>query len=138
VTEIGGAVALQTRASNRRAIQTAFITDPATPHERYFAKSPLFVRTGERSAKIIVPRTQVGRVAVSWGNTAQRRVATRTFTVGPCSGANPWVVFPGGFHLAKPACVELIVRVSGQNHRVHMGVGSPCPGQRPPLEPSAS
>jgi hypothetical protein len=138
VTDIGGAVGLQTRASNRRAIQTSFRTDATVPDARYFAKTPLFVRTGETSAAIIVPREHIGRVALRWGNTDHDAIATRTFRVGPCPGPAPWIVFPGGYYLKKPGCIELIVRVSDRDHRVRMGVGSPCPGQRPPVEPSDS
>jgi hypothetical protein len=38
-------------------------------HYRFFAKSPLYVRTGAGSAQVVVLRSERGRIAVSWGNT---------------------------------------------------------------------
>src|SRR5436190_4147232 len=135
VQPIAGAVALQTRSSSRTALQTS-ASDAGAPSLRLFAKTPLFVRTGAK-AELIVPRKLVGRVSVTWGNTGQG-VATRSLGVGPCRGAARWLVFPGGYFVAKPACVGCIVRVAGKDHHVSLGVGAPCPGQRPPPEPTQS
>jgi len=136
VTSIRGAVALQTSTSNRRALQTSRDRDAAASSQRYFAKSPLFVRTEGTSAAIRVARRARGHVALSWGNTDHDSIATREFTVGPCPGGGEWIVFPGGFYVDKPRCVELIVRASGRDQRVTIGVGSPCAGQLPPVQPS--
>src|SRR5258706_392473 len=62
VTPIGGAVALQTSASNERALQTSRDPHAHVPVQRYFAKSPLFVRTEGRSAEIKVPQRARGHV----------------------------------------------------------------------------
>jgi hypothetical protein len=86
VTPIGGVVALQTSASNERALQTSRDPDAHGSVQRYFAKSPLYVRTEGRSAVIKVPQKARGHVALTWGNTDHDGVATRTFTVGPCAG----------------------------------------------------
>jgi hypothetical protein len=137
VKAIGGAVALQTRSTTRRALQTAATSDPNVPSLRFRAKTPLFVRTG-RAAKIIIPRKQLGRLAMTWGNTDHDGIATRAFTVGPCPGQSKWIVFPGGYYLTRPACIDLTVRAAGSDTRVRVGVGAPCPGQRRPPEPSDS
>jgi len=138
LTSISGTVALQTRSSTHRAIQAAAQPDATSPYERYSAKTPLYVRTGGAKAEIIVPRKWLGRLALDWGNSAPRTVATESLTVGPCAGSARWIVFPGSYYLAKPACIELVIRVTGHDHRVRMGVGTPCPGQRPPIQPSDS
>jgi hypothetical protein len=96
----------------------------------------LFVRADGSRAVVSVPRGERGHVALTWGNTDHDGVATRRFTVGPCPGGGVWIVFPGGFHVDAPRCIELVVRVSDRKHRVTMGVGSPCAGQLPPVEPS--
>jgi hypothetical protein len=136
VEPIAGAVALQTRSSSRTALQTGTTSRPGGPSTRLFAKTPLFVRTG-RKAQLIVPQKWVGRLSVTWGNTGQG-ITTRALTVGPCPGRARWLVFPGGYFLAQPACVELIVRVAGKDRHIQIGVGAPCPGQLRPPQPSAS
>jgi hypothetical protein len=135
VAPFGGAVALQTSAPNRRAIQTSFDPREASAW-RYFAKSPLFVRTGDRTAEIRIPQSGIGHVAITWGNTDHNGLATQRLAVGPCSGDPRWIVFPGGLYVDKPHCVKLVVRVSGRDHAMAMGVGSPCGGQRPPARQS--
>jgi hypothetical protein len=129
---VGGQVALSTTRSRRRAMQAETYTDPAMPRYRFFAKSPLYVRTGGGSARVVVPRSERGRVAVSWGNTDHDGTASRVFDVGPCSGASSWIVFPGGYFVTEPHCVKLVVRTKGKDDTVRVGVGEACPGQRPP------
>jgi hypothetical protein len=136
VTRIGGVVALQTSASNERALQTSRDPDAHGSVQRYLAKSPLYVRTEGRSAVIKVPQKARGHVALTWGNTDHDGVATRTLTVGPCAGGVGWIVFPGGFYVDRPRCIELLVEVSGRTHRITVGVGAPCAGQGPPVQPS--
>jgi hypothetical protein len=82
-----------------------------------------------------VPPAWVGRLAVEWGNTTRRALAHH-LVVGPCPGDDPWIAFPGGFYVSQPACVELIVRVANIDHEVSVGVGAPCPGQKPPPQPT--
>jgi hypothetical protein len=137
VTPIGGAIALQTTATTPAALQTDAISDPSVPALRFWAKSPLFVRA-DRTAKIVVPRNQAGRVALTWGNTDHDGIASRAFRVGPCPSASEWIVFPGGFFVTEPACIDLVVHAARDTTRVRVGVGAACRGQRPPPEPSAS
>jgi hypothetical protein len=134
----GDAVALQASSSNRQALQTARDASAKIAFQRYFAKSPLFLRTQNRGATILVSRRDRGHVALTWGNTDHDAVATRRLDVGPCPGGAGWIVFPGGFYVDKPRCISLIVRTRGGEHRVAVGVGSACTGQRSPPQPSDS
>ena len=117
VTSVGGAVALQTSASTRRAIQTT--RDPAAvPALPYRAKSPLFVRT-RRTAQIRIPDSERGHVAITWGNTDHDGIAESVFTVGRCSGQAQWIVFPGSFFVDRPHCIKLVVRVWQRSRSTH-------------------
>jgi hypothetical protein len=127
---IGGAIALETSASDGTALQTSATRQPGV--ERLFAKNGLFVRAGTK-AELIVPSRWVGSLALHWRNAGG---PVSRLDVGPCTG-DAWIVFPGGYYVSRPACVELIVRVSSVDHLVSMGVGAPCPGQRPPPQPSS-
>jgi hypothetical protein len=127
-----GVVALQTSASTRRALQIATFADPSAPDFGYWVKTPVYLRTNGKSATVVVPSGERGRIAMTWGNTDSDAVATRSFRVGPCAGSGYWVVFPGGYYVTEPDCYRLLVRVGGKEMRVQVGIGAPCPGQRPP------
>ena len=44
----------------------------------------------------------------------------------------------GGYFVADPACVAMIVTVGRVEQRVEIGLGAPCAGQDPPVNPSGS
>jgi len=54
------------------------------------------------------------------------------------AGAQPVVGLCGWLLARHPACVTLAVWSAGRHRTVHIGLGTPCPGQRPPPEPSAT
>jgi hypothetical protein len=68
----------------------------------------------------------------SWGTTDHDGVATEAFEVGPCAGASKWIVFPGGYLVTTPRCVHLSVVAGDHREQVRVGIGTACPGQRPP------
>jgi hypothetical protein len=125
-------IALLTSASRHRASQAVSYREPRMARYRYFSKSPLYVRTGAGSAQIVIPRSERGRVAVSWGNTDHDGTATSAFDAGPCAGTRTWIVFPGGYFVTEPQCVKLLVRTGSVQRTVRVGIGTACPGQRPP------
>ncbi len=133
---VGNRVALLTTRTQEHALQTARLHDPVAPGYRYFAKTALLMRHGAGDAELVVPRSERGRVALSWGNTDHDGIAGRVFRVGPCPAGSSWTAFPGGYFVTAPHCVRLIVRAGRDERRVRVGVGKACPGQLPPGEPS--
>ena len=102
---------------------------------RLFAKTGLLIRP-DTTFELIVPAGFASRLSIGWGSpgTPSHRVV-----VNDCS--NPgggWLAYAGGFWIDRPACVPIIVRAGGQQQEVHIGLGTPCPGQRPPQGPSQS
>jgi hypothetical protein len=102
---------------------------------RLFAKTGLVIRPGT-TFKLIVPARFTDRLSIGWGlpGTPSHRVV-----VNNCS--NPgggWLAYAGGYWIDHPACVPIIVRAGNKQQEVHIGVGTPCPGQRPPQGPSQS
>jgi hypothetical protein len=130
---IGDAVALVTSTTSETALQTSASGDP-DPSQRLYAKNGLLVRTNMRS-EFIVPPAWHDRLSFRWGNAGPRE-ATEHLVVGPCDGPADWIAFPGGYLVSDPACVDFIVRAGNGDHRVTVGVGAPCDGQRPPPEPT--
>jgi len=123
-----GVVALPTSPSH-----AALGTSANGPEQslRLFAKTGLDIRAGTRF-ELIVPDQPAGRLGVGWGgapSTPSRRLIVANC---PNAGHTGWLAYPGGYWVSDPACVPLIVRAGGEDQLVHIGLGTPCPGQQPP------
>ena len=102
--------------------------EPAIPGPfRYFAKYPLFVRAGSQPVELIVPSAWRTRLAITWGNHGPYQAAIVQVNGCPPSASGPWLGYPGGYYLRRPACVPLIVRVGAKRTRVRIGIGKQCP-----------
>ena len=103
---------------------------------RLFAKTGLVIRPGTRF-ELIVPARFTSRLRIGWGKpgTPSQRVV-----VDDCAntGGRRWLAYAGGYWIDHPACVSIIVSVGGKQQQVHIGIGTACPGQRPPQEPTQS
>jgi len=103
---------------------------------RLFAKTGLVIRPGTRFELIISARF-TSRLRIGWGmpGTPSNRVV-----VDDCAntGGRGWLAYAGGYWIDHPACVSIIVSVGGKQQQVHIGIGTACPGQRPPQGPTQS
>ena len=64
---------------------------------------------------------------------------TKIVRVRGCTTRDPskaWLAYPGGFWVARPACVSLVVVAGARQVAVPIGVGAACPGQAPAPEPA--
>jgi hypothetical protein len=125
-TVVLDAVALPVSPRYPTALQTGRQDDGVL-----FAKSGLLFKVGTES-EIIVPPEFRDRLSLSW-----QTARTWDAVVPPCSDyyLRQWVGMPGGYYATGPLCAEVIVRSNGQERRVPIGIGTPCPGQQPaPLE----
>ena len=112
------------------ALQTALSGDGNGPL-RLFAKHGLVVRPGSKF-ELIVPARFTNRLSIGWDTPSHRVV------VNNCSnpGGGGWLAYVGGYWIDHPACVPVIVRAGNRQQQVHIGVGTACPGQRPPQGPN--
>ena len=125
-----GVVALPTG----RALQTGRTGEPGD--RRLFAKTGLLVRSGAAPFELIVPPSWVGHLAIGWGNPP---TLTGDLRVSGCRSSTPnqpWVAFAGGYWVGVPACVPLTIKRGSNSRTVHIGVGTACPGQLPPPQPT--
>ncbi|MEV4755277.1 hypothetical protein AB0J86_09205 [Micromonospora sp. NPDC049559] len=114
-TVLAGAVALSTR--------TVLAAGPAgEPDGSLFAKSGLVVRA-DAAAELEVDAPTAVRARIGWGGPAE--FDTRTRLTG-CPDRSGWLVFAGGYRVARPACLTLAVRADGRDERARVPVGTGC------------
>jgi hypothetical protein len=97
-----------------------------SPSARLFAKQGLLIRP-DATFEMIVPAEWSARLTIGWGNPGRRtHHLVVTGCPAPTAGAK-WLAFAGGYWVAEPACVPVIVRADGREQLVHIAVGTPCP-----------
>lgn len=116
----------------RRALQASADPTEPDPGARWFAKVGLFVARGS-SFELIVPAEWIGHLSMNWGSPGERTTHLYVSGCDPTRAETAWVVFAGGFHVDKPACVPLLVKAGDREQLLHIGVGPACPGQTPPV-----
>jgi hypothetical protein len=133
-TVVLGVVALPI-APRAAALQTA-ISDSADPSARLFSKTGLLIRTGTRF-ELAIPPAWAGRLRIGWANGPAQPGPGLEVNCHPHPGdRSGWLAYPGGFWLRHPACVPLLIKTATRSRRVQIGLGTPCPGQRPPEGPT--
>jgi hypothetical protein len=129
---VRGVVGLPT-SPRADALQTGLTGEPS-PALRLFAKTGLVIKTGVKF-ELVVSSPTGNRVGIGWGNgpfTPSHRVVVNC----PDVGGTGWLAYAGGYWLDHPACIPLTVRLGAREQSVAVGLGTPCPGQRPPQGPS--
>jgi hypothetical protein len=98
---------------------------------RLFAKTGLLIRP-DATFELIVPAPFTSRLSIGWGSPG---IPSHRVLVDNCADTDgAWLAYAGGYWIDYPACVPVIVRAGGKQQEVHIGVGTACPGQRPPQE----
>lgn len=140
-----GVVALPAAATRPTALQTAR-SGERDPRARLFAKWGLWIKVDARF-ELVVPREAADRLSIMWGSPGQRTqhllvpgcqagTCSANDGSGACDRSDEWLAYAGGYLVRQVACLPLLVRASGQQQRVLIGVGAPCPGQKPPPQPT--
>lgn len=97
------------------------------PPYKYFAKTPLFIRTDRTAKTIQVGPSNDSPVLVTFGQTGL--IWTKRFKAPRCSstveGAG-WLSFPGGFTLDSPMCVHLTVTSRTESEDITVPIGKAC------------
>lgn len=125
-----GSVALPNPAL-AAALGTSRDPKPTSPVTTFFAKDGLGVAAGTRW-RIIVPPESAGHLRIGWGSPAAPGLSVEPATTCEVYTSTGWLWYPGGYWTDHPACYAVVVEVGTRHQRVNVGVGAPCPGQRPP------
>ena len=130
-----GVVALPTSAAGP-ALQTAPTGgQPSSP--RLFAKTGLLIKAGT-DFQLVVPARAADRFGIGWGSAATPSQAVVVHHCADDGQPSSWLAYAGGYWLDHPACVTVQIRTAERRQSVEIGLGTPCPGQRPPSQPSAT
>jgi hypothetical protein len=126
-----GVVALPTSPAYP-ALQTG-LTGQGNGPMRLFAKTGLVIKS-RTTFELIVPTEVVDHLSIGWdGAPPSHRVV-----VSNCAqaGGSGWLAYPGGYWIDHPACVPMTVKAGRLQQKVHIGLGTACPGQQPPQGPT--
>ena len=108
-----------------RVLQTAPSgeTDPAAG---LFAKQGLVVRVGA-SVDRRIGDERASRARIGWGNpgTVGDHVRVEAVDCARDSAAQ-WVAFAGGYYVAEPMCLPIVVESEGSREVVQIAVGTAC------------
>jgi len=111
-----------------------------------WAKSGLMIRRGAQF-DLVVPDEWRGRLMFGWnwprpGHPNQMSTHLRipgcrpeqalTKTTNPIHARDLWLGYAGGYIVQEPACVAVVVRSGKIEQTVHIGIGTPCPGEPAP------
>jgi hypothetical protein len=98
---------------------------------RYSSSLPLFIRAGGRAFTIEVAATWHGSAGMAWDRRgdAKPKIA-RGVRIVPCPGGDKlsvWLAYPGGFYVARPACVPIVITIGAMRYRTGVPLGRACP-----------
>lgn len=102
------------------------MTDINNSPYKYFAKTPLLIRTDQGKKTIQVSPRNDGRVKITFGDI---HVFTKQFHAPRCSSdieGTGWLAFPGGFTLDSPMCVHLTITGDAARQDIAVPVGKTC------------
>jgi hypothetical protein len=97
----------------------------------YQSTLPIFIRAGGRAFTIEIPSTWHQAAGMAWDNRGDAKPAiARGVRVVPCPGGDKlsvWLAYPGGFYLARPACLPLVITIGAKRYRTRVPLGRACP-----------
>jgi hypothetical protein len=97
-----------------------------------FASSlPIYIRAGGRAFTIEIAPAWHQPAGMAWDKRgdAKPRIA-RAVRVEPCPGGDKlsvWLAYPGGFYVARPACLPIVITIGVRRYRARVPLGRGCP-----------
>ncbi|RLP95267.1 hypothetical protein [Micromonospora sp. CV4] len=108
-----------------RAMLSVAESGEADPAARLFAKWGLVIRAGA-VVDLQVAQGWEDDARIGWGAPTTPAATAQVHACAPNDGRAKWMAFVGGTWVANSTCLPLIVRSSGGQDRVNLGIGRPC------------
>jgi hypothetical protein len=97
----------------------------------FTSKLPIFIRGGGRAFTIEISPTWHQPAGMAWDNRGDAKPAiAHGVRVVPCPGgdnAAVWLAYPGGFYVAKPACLPIVITIGAKRYPARVPLGRACP-----------
>jgi hypothetical protein len=112
----------------RRATKLVPIQNVRFP---FTSSLPISVRAGGRAFTIEIAPAWHQPAGMAWDNRgdAKPRIA-HGVRVEPCPGGDKlsvWLAYPGGFYVARPACLPIVITIGATRYRARVPLGRACP-----------
>lgn len=98
----------------------------ADPAAQLFAKDGLLIRPGA-SFELEIPENARGYASMGWGSPGGRTSRLVVPGCGRSTGDGTLLVYAGGYWVAEPMCLPLVVKAGQATAQVSVAVGAPCP-----------
>lgn len=104
-----------------------------SPNARFpfWSKLPIFIKAGGRPFTIEIAPTWHERAGMAWDNRGDAKPAiAHGVRILPCPGgdnASVWLAYPGGFYVARPACLPIVITIGATRYRARVPLGRACP-----------
>lgn len=96
------------------------------PPYTYQQKIGLNVHEGSRITLRVADQGS-NRVAIAWGTNHRQWAKKLTIpSCGPDTKTAPWLTFPGGFAIDRPACIQVMVSTDHHTTTMRIPVGKAC------------
>ncbi|MDP9258527.1 MAG: hypothetical protein M3Q31_18540 [Actinomycetota bacterium] len=96
-----------------------------------WSKLPIFIRAGGRAFTIEIAPAWHERAGMAWDNRGDAKPAiAHGVRILPCPGgdnATVWLAYPGGFYVARPACLPIVITIGAKRYRARVPLGRGCP-----------
>ena len=97
----------------------------------FWSKLPIFIRAGGRPFTIAIAPSWHERAGMAWDSRGDAQPAiAHGVRVLPCPGgdnASVWLAYPGGFYVARPACLPIVITIGARRYPARVPLGRACP-----------
>jgi hypothetical protein len=120
----GGRLGLSWGTRAKKLVSGPNVTYPFT------SSLPIFIKAGGKSFTIAIAPSWRKRAGLAWDarGDAEPPIA-QGVRVLPCPGgdkATVWLAYPGGFYVAQPACLPIVITIGGKRSTARVPLGRSC------------
>ncbi|HET6173435.1 MAG TPA: hypothetical protein VFD90_12545 [Gaiellales bacterium] len=102
----------------------------ANAHFPFWSRLPIFIRAGGSPFTIEIAPAWHETAGMAWDARGDAKPAiAHGVRVLPCPGgdeASVWLAYPGGFYVARPACLPIVITIGATRVQARVPLGRAC------------